>query len=203
VAHRIEIWLRKRNARGIATLLEDLAPRTCKAVWEGLPLEGDAYHARYSNNEVEAIVPPLAERPGPENLTIYPIPGDICYFYFPVEQAVRGHIRAMQLRHGGLVSLALFYARNNRLLGPAGYVPGNVFATIVEGLSELAEACESVWRRWRCVVHVRLCLASRTGEQRGGESILCDAPLQAGGDAPGVAGAPAAGSRPRKPRSSV
>ena len=52
----------------------------------------------------------------------------------------------MQRKHGAVVDLAVFYGRNNHLLSPVGYVPANVFATITEGLPELAKACESVWR---------------------------------------------------------
>jgi hypothetical protein len=52
----------------------------------------------------------------------------------------------MQRQYGAVVDLAIFYGRNNCLLGPAGYMPGNVFATVTENLSALAEACESVWR---------------------------------------------------------
>ena len=30
--------------------------------------------------------------------------------------------------------------------GPAGYMPGNLFATVTENLEGLAAACESIWR---------------------------------------------------------
>jgi hypothetical protein len=147
MGRRIEIWFRKRNVRAVAVLLEDLAPRTCEAVWKSLPQEGDTYHAKYASNEVYTLVPPLAENPGPENTTIYPIPGDVCYFYFPTGYPVPKDAREMQQTHGAIVDLAIFYDRNNLLLSPAsGYVPGNVFATITEGLPKLAEACESIWR---------------------------------------------------------
>jgi len=43
--------------------------------------------------------------------------------------------------------LAIFYGRNNLLLnGDVGWVPGNVYATIVENLPAMAEACHDVWR---------------------------------------------------------
>ncbi|MDN5890325.1 MAG: DUF3830 family protein, partial [Yaniella sp.] len=45
-----------------------------------------------------------------------------------------------------LIDLAVFYGRNNLLLnGDVGWVPGNVFGTIVEGLDEFAAACQDVW----------------------------------------------------------
>jgi hypothetical protein len=47
----------------------------------------------------------------------------------------------------GIVDLAIFYGRNNLLLnGDVGWVPGNVYATIVEGLEGMADACHDVWR---------------------------------------------------------
>ena len=45
-----------------------------------------------------------------------------------------------------IVDLAIFYERNNLLLNPdVGWVPGNVFATIVEGLDEIAAASQDMW----------------------------------------------------------
>ena len=38
MARQIEISLTKRNVRGVATFLEEDAPRTCNAVWDALPL---------------------------------------------------------------------------------------------------------------------------------------------------------------------
>jgi hypothetical protein len=147
MTRRMEIWFRKRNVRAIGTLIQDLAPRTCEAVWRSLPQEGDVYHAKYASNEVYTLVPPLVEHPGPENTTICPIPGDICYFRFPLGYAVPKDAWEMQQKHGAIVDLAIFYGRNNLLLSPStGFVPANVFATVTEGLPELAAACESVWR---------------------------------------------------------
>ncbi len=40
----------------------------------------------------------------------------------------------------------MFYGRNNILLnGDTGWVPGNVFATIEEGLEEIAAAYHDIW----------------------------------------------------------
>ena len=48
----------------------------------------------------------------------------------------------------GATDLAIFYGRNNLLLnGDVGWVPGNVFAAIEEGLPELAAACNDLWMR--------------------------------------------------------
>lgn len=143
MARQIEITLTKRNVRGVATLLEEEAPLTCEAVWEALPLEGDAYHARWAGREVYTLVPPLDKDPGKENATIMPIGGDLLYFEV---QAASIDIPPERRTGQPFIDIALFYGRNNFLLGPEGYMPGNLFATITENLEGLTAACESIWR---------------------------------------------------------
>ena len=47
-----------------------------------------------------------------------------------------------------VIDLAVFYGRNNYLWDPSvGPVPGNVYATIVEGYEAFAAACHDVYRR--------------------------------------------------------
>jgi hypothetical protein len=149
MARYMEIALEKRGVSCVARLLEAEAPLTCDIVWSALPQGGDAFHAKYANNEVYCLVPPLrGAEPGLENSTLMPIPGDVVYFYFPA-----GHLpQAVREQHGlaglpGFVDLAVFYGRNNFLFNPAtGPVPGNVFATIVENFEAMAAACNDVWR---------------------------------------------------------
>ena len=143
MARQIEIFFTKRNVRGVVTLLDEEAPLTCDAVWNALPLEGDAYHARWAGREVYTLVPPLGADPGKENATIMPIGGDL--LYFEVDAA---SIDIPPERRTGqpFIDIALFYGRSNFLLGPAGYMPGNLFGKVTENLEGLAEACESIWR---------------------------------------------------------
>lgn len=149
MARYLTITLAKRGVSCVAELLDEQAPRTCAAVWSALPLEGDAVHAKYARNEVYTMVPPFAERePGLENPTVTPIPGDVVYFSFSEGMLDKG-FREDRGVDGmtGIVDLAIFYGRNNLLLnGDVGWVPGNVYATIVEGLDRMAEACHDVWR---------------------------------------------------------
>ena len=56
----IEVTLRKRDVSCVARMLDDLAPKTCEAVWNALPQENDAFHAKYASNEVYCLVPPFA-----------------------------------------------------------------------------------------------------------------------------------------------
>lgn len=148
----IEIGLDKRAVSCRARLLDREAPRTASAVWEALPLSGDAYHAKYARNELYTFVEPLTPSPvGLENPTVTPIPGDVCCFDFSRDQ-----LPAASYGYGDaagaawrerVVDLALFYGRNNLLLNAdVGFVPANVFATVVEGLEEMAAAANDVWR---------------------------------------------------------
>jgi len=149
MARYMEIRLEKRGVSCVARLLDYEAPETTDLVWSALPLSGDAWHAKYAMNEVYCLVPPIGgEGPGLENSTIVPTTGDVVYFYFP-----RGHLaRSFREEKGfadlpGVVDLAVFYGRNNFLFNPAtGYVPGNVYATIVERMDEMAKAMHDLWR---------------------------------------------------------
>lgn len=144
----IRISLERRGVSCTAELLEKEAPRTSAAVWDALPLGGDVQHAKYARNEVYTIVPRFGPSIGHENPTVTPIPGDVCYFDFSggvLDQAFKAD-QGIDEAAGG-IDLAVFYGRNNLLLnGDVGWVPGNVFATIVDGLPAMAEACHDVWR---------------------------------------------------------
>ncbi len=82
----ISVTLETRHVRCIARLLDDEAPRTTSAVWDALPLSGQVFHGKYARNEIYNLVPAFAEvEPGKENITITPIPGDLCYFSFDAD----------------------------------------------------------------------------------------------------------------------
>jgi hypothetical protein len=144
----IKISLAQRGVSCIARLLEEEAPKTCKAVWEALPQSGQVYHAKYAHNEIYNMVPPFPEEEiGLENSTVTPIPGDVCYFYFQSGKLDKAFKEEKNISHlPGVVDLAVFYGRNNLLVnGDIGWVPGNVFAVIEENLPAMAEACNDVW----------------------------------------------------------
>lgn len=153
MARYIDISLQKRDVTCVAQLLDERAPRTCAALWDALPLGSDVYHAKYARNEIYTFVPTFAEvAPGPENTTITPIPGDVVYFPFEQWQMANPGYGydpdSAQRSSEHIIDLAVFYERNNLLLNPdVGFVPGNVFATIVQGLDEIAGAAQDLWRR--------------------------------------------------------
>lgn len=152
MARLVQIELPKRGVRATARLLDDDAPRTASAVWDSLPLGGDLFHAKYARNELYTFVPVLeAGLVGTENPTVTPIPGDLIYFEFGsgmLPSATYGY-EADEGAAGedAVIDLAVFYGRNNLLLnGDVGWVPGNVFGTVIDGLDELAAAGNDVWR---------------------------------------------------------
>lgn len=145
----LRITLTKRGVSCLAELLEKDAPRTCDAVWAALPQAGDAQHAKYARNEVYTMVPRFTDTEiGLENPTVTPIPGDVVLFSFSggmLDQGFKEDQGVAALP--GVIDLAIFYGRNNLLLnGDVGWVPGNVYATIVDGLAPMAQACHDVWR---------------------------------------------------------
>jgi hypothetical protein len=146
----LRISLARRGVSCVAELLEKQAPRTCAAVWEALSdgsLGGDAQHAKYARNEVYTMVPRFAAV-GRENTTVTPIPGDVVLFDFGGGMLDTGFKADQGIdADEGAIDLAIFYGRNNLLInGDVGWVPGNVYASIVEGLDGMAEACHDVWR---------------------------------------------------------
>ena len=122
-----------------ARLLDDLAPRTCAAMWElaGHSAELLAVHAAFTGRELSVRIPAdLASRIGdpdlpPENQTLFPIPGDLVWAALP-PYAWSGVAEP-------LYDLGIFYGRDSRLLLPVGWVAGNRFAEILpEDLPPLA-----------------------------------------------------------------
>lgn len=151
MARYMTITLESRGVSCRARLLEEEAPGSCAAVWDALPTGSDAFHAKYARNEVYTLVPRLTAAPRRENPTITPIPGDVCLFDFEpweIGNPAYGYDPGSTAHaEQGATDLAIFYGRNNLLInGDVGWVPGNVFATIEEGLAEMAEACNDLWR---------------------------------------------------------
>lgn len=96
---------------------------------------------------------PPSPRPNriPENSTIAPIPGDVAYSGFGNRQlntASHGYEQGGRPQTAEwIVDFALFYERNNILLNPdtGWFPPGNIFATITDGLPKVAAAGQDLW----------------------------------------------------------
>jgi len=142
---KIRVSLKTSGVSGVAALNDDRAPRTCAAILEALPCEGPVFHAKWANNEIFTILAPFASDPGRENPTMMPIPGDLLYFYIPSGDFIPAAANPNH-RETGSIDLALFYGRENYLMGPMGPMPGNLFASLESGLPELAAESARLWR---------------------------------------------------------
>ena len=148
----IEVVIPERDVVAVARLLDDEAPRTAQAVWDALPQGGEIFHAKYARNELYTFVAPFAPASiGLEHPTVTPIPGDLVYFEFGagmLPATTYGYTEDEAAAGAdSVIDLAVFYGRNNLLLnGDIGWVPGNVFGTVTEGLDDLAAAGNALWR---------------------------------------------------------
>jgi hypothetical protein len=91
--------------------------------------------------EIQTFDPTALPR---ENQIVMPAPGDLCFGYFrPFEVHMQGPKKAPG---DAFWDLMIFYGRNARLFGATGWVPSNLFATVVENLAGLAEMGARVYR---------------------------------------------------------
>lgn len=139
-----QIYLEYANGtRAVATLFEELAPRTCVALWGALekPVTMQALHAIYAGPEVMVGLPEEAQNFNPEvvpyeNQQVIPAPGDLMWYWQ----------RPMQM--GGLpfewYEVGVFYDRGARTLGPLGWTPVNIWAGITEGLADFAKESAAI-----------------------------------------------------------
>jgi hypothetical protein len=120
-----------------AELLEDRAPRTCRTIWNLLPLEGEVVHAVYSGSEVVYKFPKMVSIP-PENVTSRTLPGDVAYF------SIRGG--TFYFYPKSFAEICWFYDRDARPSSPEGPVQVSVFARIVGDATEFYKVCRRIRR---------------------------------------------------------
>jgi len=110
----------------LATLQEAQAPKTCKAVLNLLPLEGEVFHATWSGDMLFFKCRKIPTQFEPENQTVYPSRGDV---------ALNSNLQELQIVYGQAQLRARF--------GPA---PDNLFARIAENLKGLEEVGKRIHR---------------------------------------------------------
>src|SRR5690625_2868197 len=112
-----------------ATLLTEKAPKTCEGFWEALGEDGietSGKHAMYTGREISVQLPlenpeeSVLHEPAEENLTCFPLPGDLLFTFMP-KHAFGGIPTA-------IYDLGIFYGRDARTFFPMGWLPGNLFA---------------------------------------------------------------------------
>ena len=137
MAKHIRLVFDDERVTASALLLEREAPRTCDAVWNALPFEGELIHAMWSGPETYLPVDPRIVAP-PEHQSVQPLPGEIGYYSLPGGRMI-GWPEDM-------AELAFFYDRGARPSMPVGPVAMNIFARIVENLEGFAEICARTHR---------------------------------------------------------
>lgn len=128
---RIRFDYLDEQVTGIAALLIDVAPITCRAIVDALPFEGLARHGIYSGSETLMFIPPEVQPPR-ENAISRVRPGDIGYYSFEERGSPGGN---------PVAEIAWFYDTNARPSMDDGPVAVNLFARFVEGFDEVAELC--------------------------------------------------------------
>jgi len=137
-----QIYLEFDNgARAVATLADDVAPKTAEAIWSALaePVSETVMHAMYAGPEVMFGLPESAQTFEPtalpaENQQVIPAAGDLI-FYHQIPHQMSG-------LDFELWEVGIFYGKGGRIFGPLGWTPCSIFASITEGLDEFAAACQ-------------------------------------------------------------
>jgi hypothetical protein len=129
---RLRLVFPSENVTALAELLEKEAPRTCRAIWEALPFEGELNHAMWSGPETYLPIDPSL-RVAPEHQTIHPLPGEIGFY------AIDGGV--LMDWPEDMAEIAFFYARGSRPSMPSGPVAMNIFARVVENFDGFQGVC--------------------------------------------------------------
>jgi hypothetical protein len=136
---QIRISFPNEGASAVADLLEDDCPNTCTALWNLLPLRMRATHDIWSGHLVLAHFDNQLVLQ-PENvLTYIPVPGDIFYYYRPLN-----YFRGAPYGRTESAEVGIVYDRDTRPQGPRGPEAVNLFANISSGLDSFAKACEEM-----------------------------------------------------------
>jgi hypothetical protein len=130
----------KHDIKARARLLLDLAPATCEAVWNSLPLSGLSLHDIWSGRQ---IFLPLSPRVSvePENASLYVVPGDLYYYERPAHLDLGRPYGYLDLSEIGIV-----YGRDSQPWSARGPKVVNIFATIEDNLQPFAAICDRmIW----------------------------------------------------------
>ncbi len=112
-----------------AKMHTDKAPETCRLLLEKMPITGKAIQARWSGEAAWLEMNPYGVEAPQENATSYPGPGQLLYYPGGVSE------KEILIPYGSAIFASKF-----------GLLPGNHFATIVEGVDGLEEMGELVFR---------------------------------------------------------
>ncbi|MFH1179097.1 MAG: DUF3830 family protein [Candidatus Bathyarchaeota archaeon] len=120
-----------------AKLHTNKAPETCKLLIEKMPITGKVIQARWSGEAAWLQMDPYDVKAPQENATSYPGPGQLLYYPGGVSE------KEILIPYGSACFASKF-----------GLLPGNHFATIVEGFELLEEMGNSVL--WEGAQHIKI-----------------------------------------------
>jgi hypothetical protein len=139
MARELELVFRDEGASVRVEMLDAAAPQTCDAVWQALPLEGEAGHGIYSGTVVGLFMDPtivVAE----ENATTYIQTGDVMFTHYDANT-----------RHGYPEAISEIYLAYDRYARPT--VPGlglpataNIFGRVVGDATAFYDICRQLPR---------------------------------------------------------
>lgn len=112
-----------------ARMHTDKAPETCRMLLEKMPITGKAIQARWSGEAAWLEMNPYGIEAPQENATSYPGPGQLLYYPGGVSE------KEILIPYGSAIFASKF-----------GLLPGNHFATIIEGNESLGSMGEKVFR---------------------------------------------------------
>ena len=125
----------------VVILLDQEAPKTCDKIWQALPLKGNLMHGIASGREVFLPLFERLEIP-PENQTIYPVEGDLVYYYKPYNYLDL----EIPLVSRDIEVISLVYGRDTQMFGPVLPLPVNHFGVLESGQKDLVNEISSMRR---------------------------------------------------------
>lgn len=134
---RLELLFIDDGVSAVGTLLSEAAPRTCAAILDALPFEGDLVHGIWSGPEVYLPISPTI-RVAPENQVVGLVPGDIAYY------SLAG--RTLEGWPDDFAEVLFGYDRGARPTMPSGPVAVNLFGRVTENLEAFARTCARAQR---------------------------------------------------------
>ena len=111
----------------LAVMHEDRAPKTCSALLKALPIKGRVIHARWSGEAIWLPMNNIKIKADFENQTIHPSKGELLFYPGFLSE------REILIPYG-----------SSAFASKVGFLPGNHFASIEEGLDRLAEVGKRV-----------------------------------------------------------
>jgi len=137
---KMRIIFPEDGAEALARLNEEDAPVTCEAIRRALPIRGRAIHDIWSGQIVFTFLEPTKVLPFEGvSRTGAILPGDVFYWYAP-----ENYLHGRPYGRNGYSEIAIAYGRDCFPMSTRGPKRVNVFATIIEGLEDVAEVCDSM-----------------------------------------------------------